>query len=1146
MSQAEGGGSRVGLSEYVSHYSPLSYNRDSVHEQHTRHVRDTTALQPRHTQPVEIAFYSHGRRFHLRLRRDVETISPYVEVEQPAHVSEPFHTNHLYHGTLADEASARVWGSVVGGVFEGVIDSPAQGKYYVERSHKYFPNHPPHDPSSPSSFHSVIYHDDAVSDPYAQRRTGHKSGCGVTDEVAEWMRSVQESAIENDDVPPSSSGGGTDGGRTPSAGSDQISPEEFEKFVSPAQTSGDPTLYRKYRHLYDELHREYHNKYSEAANVRTKRSLNTGGVGEDDKGTCTLSIQTDPLLWRYIYQQEKNDSIKTRDEITAMVSQHIKAVNHIYGDVVFFGKYKHKGIQFEVQRIKIDDDSSCRRYGSNSGADVNKFCKVNVDVSNFLNLHSQMNHDDFCLSYVFTFRDFTGGTLGLAWVASPSGASGGICEKYKTYTENLAGRRNTEQRSLNTGIITFLNYNSRVPPKVSQLTLAHEIGHNFGSPLRHWIGWCYSRGTGLGGVTAEALDWVVLQPRHWSGWCYRRDTGHDFPSSCKPGGHQGNYIMFSSATSGDRPNNDKFSSCSVRNISQVLDAIAENRRKNCFKATNGTFCGNKIVEEGEECDCGYDDEDCNERCCYPRLVSEYDRNYNSTAKMCSRKANTQCSPSQGPCCDMELCEFKSNVECHSETDCTMSANCNGRMASCPLPSWQRNNKPCNEDTKVCKEGECSGSICLAYNMSECFLTSNLVPDKKKLCEIACQVGSGASSSCKSTSELNKIFPNPVFMRPGAPCNNFQGYCDVFQKCRAVDAEGPLARLKNLLFNEATLNSVAEWITQYWYWVVFLSVAFIVVMGVFIKCCAVHTPSSNPNKPAARSFSETLRRPVNTLRRVKRNQHRTPNPESMQLQQAQRGAAHPSRNNRDRRPGDRYSPHTRGAPSALIPPPQSSGNRRNSRGTPGPPGVVAANPRASNAPNIVGFSTDDPPPPYPGMPSAGPPPAIPSSAPPPTRHGYGEGRGHYNRPKVKELFINGRRVSLCTAQGLRTMACLARAAAVAKHVHLLTCPSCVVLPQGEQGLLAASRIVTTRQKSSSRLHPPRQRRLWSEQQPQQAARSVLRHTSAFIVNSIPFFATLNLSTVEFICCVVLFHETTSGAYQFLVCHFLPVYLLLDND
>ena len=46
----------------------------------------------------------------------------------------------------------------------------------------------------------------------------------------------------------------------------------------------------------------------------------------------------------------------------------------------------------------------------------------------------------------------------------------------------------------------------------------------------------------------------------------------------------------------------------------------------------------------------------------------------------------------------------------------------------------------------------------------------------------------------------------------------------------------------------------------------MAVGFIIVMGMFIKCCAVHTPSSNPKKAPARRIGDTLRRPINTLRR----------------------------------------------------------------------------------------------------------------------------------------------------------------------------------------------------------------------------------------------------------------------------------------
>jgi hypothetical protein len=46
----------------------------------------------------------------------------------------------------------------------------------------------------------------------------------------------------------------------------------------------------------------------------------------------------------------------------------------------------------------------------------------------------------------------------------------------------------------------------------------------------------------------------------------------------------------------------------------------------------------------------------------------------------------------------------------------------------------------------------------------------------------------------------------------------------------------------------------------------MGVGFIIVMGMFIKCCAVHTPSSNPKKAPHIRIGDTLRRPISTLRR----------------------------------------------------------------------------------------------------------------------------------------------------------------------------------------------------------------------------------------------------------------------------------------
>lgn len=52
---------------------------------------------------------------------------------------------------------------------------------------------------------------------------------------------------------------------------------------------------------------------------------------------------------------------------------------------------------------------------------TNPFRFANIGVEKFLELNSEQNHDDYCLAYVFSDRDFDDGVLGLAWVGAPTG-----------------------------------------------------------------------------------------------------------------------------------------------------------------------------------------------------------------------------------------------------------------------------------------------------------------------------------------------------------------------------------------------------------------------------------------------------------------------------------------------------------------------------------------------------------------------------------------------------------------------------------------------------------------------------------------------------------------------------------------------------
>lgn len=855
------------LSRHVRHFEPLNYDNHHVHKRAKRDLENYT--EGKRKPPIEINFKAHNRNFKLKLWPDAESVfnrDAVIENNHGKSIKEDIDhnffslTGHLDDGPY----DSLVYGSLKKGIFEGKIHTKDKETYYVERARKYIDDLKEHNSKFHNikshqdlNFHSVIYSTADVKHP--QNESSHEdpyfsfthldqlpslsSSCGEhKDQVKSWMKKISESAVPGTEE------------------------SQLKKTSNTKPKTQREIFYERMSQMYE--YSVDHSQFNNTSPINTDFSWSSYGPNARDnwvdsscqnesrtvsrvkrqadifdfnllspkprishrppgeqpqrqKRACTLYIQTDTYLWNHTRRHHDND-LDTREDIASLVAQHIKAVNHIYENTDFGGI---RGLKFIVQRLRINDSTAC----DGAKRSTNPFCQPNIDVSNFLNLNSQFNHNDFCLAYIFTYRDFSGGTLGLAWVASTSGASGGICEKYKSYTENVNGRQVQTKRSLNTGIITFVNYNSRVPPKVSELTLAHEIGHNFGSP-------------------------------------------HDFPADCRPGGPQGNYIMYSSATSGERSNNNKFSLCSVRNISSVVNAILlADSKDNCFEVDNGPFCGNKIVEEGEECDCGYNAQECTEQCCVPRELSEH-VDYGGS-RSCQRIRGKECSPSEGPCCSDE-CTFAGREKlCRQETECSHSQTCDATQSMCPEPPPKPNMTECNNGTQVCMSGKCGGSICMKYNMEECFLTAKTGAKPEDMCEVACQQRD-LPNTCRRTSEIPEMrHMSGLKLRPGSPCNEFLGYCDVFQRCRPVDAEGPLARLKNTLLNQRTLMSIRQWAITHWWACALFAIAFMMLMYVFIECCAVHTPTSNPKKKPALRISDTIRHPAHTLRR-KRRTHRS--------------------------------------------------------------------------------------------------------------------------------------------------------------------------------------------------------------------------------------------------------------------------------
>ena len=498
------------LDDDVHYYETLNYDPQSTFEQQTRRQKRSSLEE----NPAErkISFSALNREFRLHLKPDYSIFHNDIQIRHGN--GQPLELNHetlnFYDGIVASSASfskGYCFGSIREGIFDGQILTE-EGTYFVTKIPKRFSN------ALNETAHSVIYHEIHVK----QSNASHMHGCGLTDSMQKWM----------DEVTRPLNGPKDNETNTPSPNTKEASLNDNKSNDLTNDQIGLKKSSQQPTHNAKETHYE---------GRRYKRQAGA-------KKVCSMYIRTDGMLYEAIGKEEYGqNSVKDnwdddviKDKIKGIIHIHVKKLNTIFQNHEFTSEIKT--IQFLLLNLKIGDET---REG------CKPFCNRNLDSSPFLEIQSTEDHSKYCLAYAFTHRDWNSGVLGVAWVAG-KGKAGGICENHKRTQKGL--------QSLNTGVVTLMNSGTRVPILKSELTFAHEVGHNLGSP-------------------------------------------HDNSPDCVPSGAK-NYLMYAYSNSGNHPNNAKFSSCSHRNISKVLNEVVPDKNiqggTTCLENFDGSFCGDGILD----------------------------------------------------------------------------------------------------------------------------------------------------------------------------------------------------------------------------------------------------------------------------------------------------------------------------------------------------------------------------------------------------------------------------------------------------------------------------------------------------------------------------------------------------------------------
>ncbi|XP_005094351.1 ADAM 17-like protease [Aplysia californica] len=364
-------------------------------------------------------------------------------------------------------------------------------------------------------------------------------------------------------------------------------------------------------------------------------------------------------------------------------------VNKIFTSTIF-GPFRNIGMR--VRRLVL-----LTQYTSGKSTwDEYNTDEMNASADELIGSMSKNNEfSSYCLAHLTTQRTMRDYVLGAAVNGiQTTYPPGGPCAS-------------SGQRALNVGFSTLGFENSIIADKMYIVVMAHELGHNWGSP-------------------------------------------HDPPEDpvCSPSEKKGGkYIMWARSNAAKSANNQKFSPCSIEKITALLKTKAHE----CFLPASASIglCGDGIVSQGEECDEGF--------------LLFTNTTIDCCTKRCTLRAGAVCSPSSSPCCSDDCHVAPKTQECKNLDAhvCRETSYCTGTdHSTCPKPRAREDDTPCN-DHGTCWNGEC---------LSFCENRGRTLKPPKQLVSCTCDSNrEEMCSMCCMDILTNECRPTETPYTDGMPC-----------------------------------------------------------------------------------------------------------------------------------------------------------------------------------------------------------------------------------------------------------------------------------------------------------------------------------------------------------------------------------------